>query len=507
MSGIGTNYNTGVSGYSPVGFSYTQQNGATTPPSGVGQSYYDAQTGKDLLATLYGASSDNMTTGELIGILQYEMGKTRQAIATLQSEMLAIESNQVKAQYQDNINKLLDSAKAQQKAIDQAHTMNIVKWVLFALSILVDIATLGSASGFTAVVGSVESTVMSMMTVIPYDSKGDSLMDGITKGFQEAIECIQVDIIRDQYGALAKQQGKDLSTMSNDEVVQFAQQVLNDAGASAMNLQDASHYGAMTITLSLQVMVIVATIMVGIIAEDPGAAQGAAEDCEALAVTTIDEALDDTISVAEQEGEQAVNEASQSALSAANKAAAQADQGASVAAKGSEEGGEAGAAGQEGATNATKTGLKKVAQEGEQEGSQEGQQASKTATATTRKIDLVKKNALLQKLVEKFGTSDQIAALSKRFVLAGGTAQALGQIGMGAGSVVHANTEKQAADDQAQVTQIMGMIQFLTSLLKLDEKVLNEILAQQVTTASAVKNIIANQKDMDQKANQAIVYG
>ena len=436
-----------ASSNSPVTpFVFTPYIEGKSSSSAIGTVYIDQNTGKNLLASLYGPSTNDMSTARLVEILIEEIGKTRENVALMQTLLLKGQNTRVTAKYQENINKLLDAAKAQAEAAKQKEDLEIVKWTLFAVSLVISICSLGAASGITAAIGSVNSIITCLLGVIPYNNKGDSLMDGITLGFQKMNEAIQVAIFKELLADRAKEDGVDLNSMSDEKIIAYAQKLADKAGVD-VNYKDASQYSAMTLVLVAQITIAVTIIVVGILAHDGGSsAQGGADIIKSAATN------------AATSGTKIAADAATTAATTATKAAVQ------------------------GAADVAK----KVTQE------------------TTKKVTTAALRSMLQKILER---TEVIRLQASKVSKGVQVVEGLAQVGQGVGQIEAAKTQLEASNDQADAAVISAAIKILLKLIEQDEKLLQEILSTQTNTSQVVANILREEHEKNKKVANALTFG
>ena len=426
-------------------FSFVPTTDVASATPSLGVTWQDTNAdGTNLLATMYGATSTSMSTAKLIAIIIQEVGKTRDEIAIAQGQMLKLQSNRVQAQYAENIKKLNDAAAAQAKVESTKKDMEIVKWVLFSVSLLVDILSLGASSGVTAAIGSVITLSITLLQVIPCDAKGTACMDAAQEELKKLFETIEIAVVKDMFKDAAKEEGLDLESMDRKEIMNY----LQTKTASGCNVDEANQYSAMALILAIQVVVAVVVAAVGYALRDSSAGTAAVKQ-------TL------------KAGENAVVSGVKTGVTSAVKASEQAAQ---IAAK-------------------QATVVAAVA-------------ARKAGKITTKELITILRQAFTKATEETAGIRRLAAKASKGAAVVNGIAQ----VGNNAAKMVMAGDKKAAADQQADAQLIAAVIKSLLKVLANDEQILKDIMATQTNSTAAVQAIIRASHQEAMQGNHSITY-
>jgi vacuolar-type H+-ATPase subunit H len=399
------------------------------------------------------SDTSSLSVGDLIQVIQAEIQKTSEALATAQNSQIKQDSLKQQAANTSQIAALKDAANQIVEIQEQQKAMEIAQWCMTAFSIFMTVCTAGSLG----VVFGPLMVAATVVTQVPIEGKNFS--GWLSQGVGEGVGGLQK--------AMLKQ-------MLEDRGIEPTPEAMDKMNKEIEGNQD--YYAmAIMITLEVTVAIVIAIASFGAAAAPAagGAAEGIAQEGTSAAIniateiaeTTLKEAAD----VATKTAETAIKETTEVIQKAAQTAVQQAENLVEQTV-------------QESTSQATNI-VSETVQQTAKEATDITTKAAKTTLETAEKAA----NTATQTASEG---AQQLARAQKVISLGqtiGTTAKDLALDGVNIHTAV---LQYENSENLANADKVKGYVKFLQQILKADQEFLKELIDMQANIADTTKGIL-----------------
>ena len=231
------------------------------------------------------ANLTGSSVGDLIEMIQDEIQKTSDALASIQKVQIQEDSNKQQEANTAQIDKLNKAADQIEQAAKEAAAMKDVQWAMMAFSIFITVCTAGALGGLIGPI----MVATAVLSQVPID--GQNMTGWLTTGVGDALGDIEKLILDDAQ--------KDGTTHLSD----------SDHDAANKSIDDSKNIQATALMIYLEVVIAVVVTCVTL-------GSGGGESVSMAAEGISEEAVDEGVNIAEDATEEAVEEGTQEAAQA-----------------------------------------------------------------------------------------------------------------------------------------------------------------------------------------------